>query len=85
MDSSELAPFYYLSIYDGGWNKTQEEGLVLINFPIVDTSGIQTGKSQADATVVGCYSIGGQALSTPKRGLNIMKMSDGRTVKVMVK
>lgn len=33
--------------------------------------------------VVGSYSIGGQVLSAPQKGLNIVRMADGRTVKVV--
>ena len=36
-----------------------------------------------NATVVGYYTIDGMRLNAPQKGLNIVKMSDGRTVKVM--
>ena len=39
----------------------------------------------ADAAVVARYSLDGRQLSAPQKGLNIVKLSDGRTVKVLVK
>lgn len=41
--------------------------------------------NSTDATVVSRYSLDGRQLSTPQKGLNIVKLSDGRTVKVLVK
>ncbi|MDY6230065.1 MAG: leucine-rich repeat protein [Prevotella sp.] len=43
---------------------------------------VETG-AQAEETVR--YNVGGQRISTPQKGLNIVKMSDGTTRKIMCK
>ncbi len=51
-----------------------------------DFSGVNSAVNEAaDATEVARYSLDGVKLSAPQKGLNIVKMSDGRTVKVLVK
>ena len=40
---------------------------------------------QKDATVVARYTLDGQVINTPVKGINILKMSDGSVVKVLVK
>lgn len=52
---------------------------------IVGTSGINGVSSKNNATEVSRYTIDGVKLSAPQKDLNIVKMSDGSTVKVMVK
>ena len=39
------------------------------------------GISNADATVVARYAADGTRLSAPQKGLNIVKLSNGKTVK----
>ena len=47
--------------------------------------GIADNATIKEATAVGYYSVDGRQLAQPQRGLNIVKMSDGSTVKIMVK
>ena len=44
-----------------------------------------TAAQQPTVTVVECYTIDGKRISTPQRGMNIIKMSDGTVKKVVVK
>ena len=49
---------------------------------------IVTGISQvqpSQSTMVGCFDAAGRRISTPQRGINIIKMSDGTVRKVIVK
>ena len=50
-------------------------------------TGISAVQANGDsqAKVVGYYSIDGKKLTTPQRGINIVRMSDGTTHKVLVK
>lgn len=48
-------------------------------------SAITIVGANADATVVSRYALDGRQLSAVQKGLNIVKLSDGRTVKVLVK
>jgi hypothetical protein len=52
-----------------------------------DPTGIEGVKEDAGnskpATVVACYDINGKRLSQPQKGLNILRMSDGTTKKVV--
>lgn len=66
-----------------------EDGAV-VNAAKCAISGGETGiesvnGNSASATEVARYTIDGVKLSAPQKGLNIVKMSDGRTMKVMVK
>jgi len=49
------------------------------------TSGIETAMTSSDTVEVARYSASGMRLQEPTQGLNIIKMSDGTTKKVMVK
>ena len=50
-----------------------------------DPTGVENVKNNAEATVVARYTVDGVRVSAPVKGLNIVKMSDGTTRKVMVK
>lgn len=51
-----------------------------------DPTGIEgVAANNATATVVARYNANGQMIAAPQKGLNIVKMSDGTTRKVMVK
>ena len=45
--------------------------------------GISNGRATDDATVVYRTNAAGQRIQSPQKGINIMKMSDGKTVKVI--
>lgn len=48
-------------------------------------SGIEGVKTEVDKTEVSRYTIDGKKLSEPQEGINIIKMSDGTTKKVIMK
>lgn len=48
-------------------------------------TSVNSLKTEEKATPVATYSIDGRRLSQPQRGLNIIRMSDGSTKKVMIK
>lgn len=49
------------------------------------STGIITVNNSTNATVVARYAVDGTQISAPVKGINILKMSDGTTRKVMVK
>ena len=52
---------------------------------LTDPSGIESTTATQQPTVVECYTIDGKRINQPQRGLNIIKMNDGTTRKVVVK
>lgn len=48
-------------------------------------SGIEATKTEANATVKARYTLDGKYMTKQQRGLNIFRMGDGTTKKVMVK
>ncbi len=81
----QLAPLYYLLNY-AYYNTTQIEGCVFIDFPVVEGTGVKPVISNsAEVKEVGRYSLNGQRITTPRSGLNIIRMSDGTTRKVYIK
>ena len=50
-----------------------------------DANAITAMESDADATVVGRYTLDGTQIQAPQQGINILKMSDGTVRKVLVK
>ncbi len=83
----------FLAIVNG-YSKADEEAKVYKYLKVENvtgmkysdaTTGINGVSDDSNATVVARYSIDGVRLSAPQKGLNVMKLSDGRTVKVMVK
>lgn len=58
---------------------------ITINFIYDGTASIDGIQNNADNKVVARYSINGQLLDAPKKGINILKYSDGRIEKVIVK
>ena len=51
----------------------------------VDTSGIEDARVTSEPTVTARFDLRGRRLDAPQRGMNILKMSDGTTRKVIVK
>ena len=47
--------------------------------------GKQTNANGADAKETQRYTIGGDIINNPQRGINIVKMSDGTVKKVIIK
>lgn len=58
---------------------------ITINFIYDGTASIDGIQNNADNKVVARYSINGQLLDVPQKGINILKYSDGRIEKVIVK
>lgn len=56
-----------------------------VNFTLKDPTAINGVKDNDKAVIVARYSADGQLLNAPAKGVNILKMSDGSTVKVSVK
>ncbi len=53
------------------------------NIRDVSTSGIASAATE-EKEVVGYYTVGGQRVSAPQRGINIVRYSDGTTKKILV-
>lgn len=49
------------------------------------TTGIETEQADEEVTVVGIYTLGGVRLNDMQEGVNILQMSDGSTIKVVIK
>ena len=49
------------------------------------TSGIKDLQNSGETKVVARYTADGQLVSAPVKGLNILKMSNGKIIKVIVK
>ena len=60
------------------WNKFK----MIVEQEVNAVESVETD-AQAEETVR--YNVGGQRISTPQKGLNIVKMSDGTTRKIMCK
>ena len=67
-------------IYDADGNKAK--GVV---FGDKDATGIEAVEIDNDAEVKAIYDASGRQTTTAKRGLNIIRMSDGTVRKAMVK
>ena len=55
------------------------------NIVPITPSGINAQTATNQTTIVKCYDLTGRRASIPKRGVNILKVSDGTTKKVVVK
>ena len=63
------------------YNNVGESSTVTVHFIYNEKSTGINGISNADATVVARYAADGTRLSAPQKGLNIVKLSNGKTVK----
>lgn len=54
---------------------------ITINFTYTDPAGVDGITANSDATVVARYNAAGQQISTAEKGLNIVKLSNGKTIK----
>lgn len=70
---------YGVPFYD--WEELGESTSVTVNFVYADPAGINGVADNANATVVARYAADGTHLSAPQKGLNIVKLSNGKTVK----
>lgn len=60
-----------------------ESSSITVNFVYTDPTGINEVSDNAHATPVAYYSVDGKRLSAPQKGLNIVKMSNGKTAKIV--
>lgn len=68
-----------------GENSMTTDSEITVNFVYDGTTGIAGVQNNASHKVVARYSIDGQLLNAPQKGINILKYADGRTEKVVVK
>lgn len=68
-----------------GTNSMLPDSEITVNFVYDGTSGIDGIQNNANNKIVARYSIDGQLLDAPQKGVNILKYADGRTEKVIVK
>lgn len=73
-----VANINYADIYDMAVNNCEKVALEI-------TDGIQELTGSANTYEVARYAIDGKLIDTPRKGINIVKMSDGTTHKVLVK
>ena len=59
--------------------------MIKVRFVYADPVGIHEGVSQQPATIVGRYTLDGQAVSYLRHGVYILRMSDGTSRKVVVR
>ena len=69
----------------GGDNTLGEASTITVKFVYADPTGINEVNSDANATVVARYAADGTRLSQPQKGLNILKLSNGKTMKYINK
>lgn len=72
-----------LSIKGEGSLTTDSE--ITINFVYSGSTSVNGIQNDVNNKVVARYSIDGQILNAPQKGINILKYADGRTEKVIVK
>lgn len=65
------------------WDNVGESSTINVHFINRDPTGINDVASDANATVVARYSADGKQLKAEQKGLNILKLSNGKTVKVV--
>lgn len=58
---------------------------VTVNFVYSDPTGINSTEISGDKTVTGIYTIGGQQIEQLQKGINIVKYSNGKSAKIVVK
>lgn len=77
----------YVSSKDEDWDGSSTDlfGKVTRGTMGEETTDINSIATDSGITVVGIYTLGGNKIPTPMKGVNILKMSDGSTRKVVVK
>lgn len=74
-----------LQIVNASGFVTKNGPKVTVNFNYSDPTGINDAQAGSNKTVVARYTMDGQQIAAPQKGINILKMSDGTTKKVVVK
>ena len=84
----EVGQSYYMVIPAGVVENAagEQNGQIVIMFTCSDESGIEgVDGGKADLKVTGIYNLGGQRIGTKQKGINIIRLEDGTTKKVLVK
>lgn len=58
---------------------------ITVNFTFSDPAGIAGVKDNSTRQVIGRYTLSGERLTSPQKGVNVMRYSDGTTMKYVVK
>ena len=66
------------------WVSCSEQGVAYYTYNGETLSGVNTLEADANATIVAIYSVDGRFQSELQQGVNIVKMSDGTTRKIVV-
>lgn len=64
------------------YTKIGECSTITVNF-VNNPTGISSLESESNATVVAYYTVDGKQITAPQKGLNIAKLANGKTVKVI--
>lgn len=67
------------------YEKVADGPKVTVNCVYSDPAGISNLESDKNATVVARYNAKGQVVTAPVKGVNILKLSNGKTVKQIIK
>ncbi len=84
----EVGQSYYMVIPAGVVENAagEQNGQIVIMFTCSDESGIEgVDGGKADLKVTGIYNLDGQRIGTKQKGINIIRLEDGTTKKVLVK
>ncbi|MBO5880836.1 MAG: hypothetical protein J6Q57_04245, partial [Paraprevotella sp.] len=75
-----------LKAFRGYFEATGGAGVNVLNFTFDgEETAINGVEADSDATIVAIYSLDGRRIESMQRGVNIVKLSDGKTKKVIVK
>lgn len=58
---------------------------ITINFSYTDPAGVSGITADKDATVIARYNAAGQQIGAAQKGLNIVRLSNGKTIKQIIK
>ena len=84
IDAKKCTLYVPMGTYSNYWSATTEFGAYFENIVEFDATGIDKTTISTDVEEVARYSVNGQRLSAPTKGLNIVKYSDGSVKKVAV-
>lgn len=70
-----------LSLFPPKYEEGELGSKITVNYEYVDPLNVNNIECQPKATVTARYNTAGEALSSPQHGINIVKMSDGKTRK----
>lgn len=65
------------------WENLGESSSITVHFKNVDPTGINDATADANATVVARYAADGKQIKAEQKGINILRLSNGKTVKVV--